>query len=65
MVSGREALTNPMLPTLMTLGQDLPLSEQLGARLFCPALHPLMSEADNEFVAAALDAAVQRVAREG
>jgi perosamine synthetase len=48
-----------------TLGQDLPLSEQLGARLFCPALHPLMSEADNEFVAAALDAAVERVAREG
>ena len=53
-----------MLPTLMTLGQDLPLSEQLGARLFCPALHPLMSEQDNDYIAAALDAAVQQVAEE-
>lgn len=48
-----------------TLGQQLPLSEELGARLFCPSLHPLMSEEDNEYIAAALDAAVEQVALEG
>ncbi len=48
-----------------TRGQELPLSEELGTRLFCPGLHPLMSEDDNEFIAAALDAAVERVAAEG
>lgn len=48
-----------------TLGQELPLSEELGARLFCPGLHPLMSEANNEFIAAAIDAAIEQVASEG
>jgi len=48
-----------------TPGQQLPLSEQLGARLFCPSLHPLMSEEDNEYIAAALDSVVERIAREG
>jgi dTDP-4-amino-4,6-dideoxygalactose transaminase len=48
-----------------TLGQELPLSEELGARLFCPSLHALMSQEDNEYVAAALDAAVAQVAQEG
>ena len=48
-----------------TLGQKLPLSEELGARLFCPSLHPLMSEEDNEYIAAAIADAVDRVAEQG
>jgi len=44
----------------MTDGQVLPLSEQLGARLLCPSLHPLMTEAQNEYVAAAIIEAVVR-----
>ncbi len=46
-----------------TEGQRLPLSEELGERLFCPFLHPLMSEQDNEYVAAALADAVERVSQ--
>lgn len=48
-----------------TEGQVLPASEELGARLLCPALHPLMSEENNRFVAAAIAEAVERTATEG
>jgi len=37
-----------------TAGQSLPLSEQLGARLFCMPTHPAMSDEDNAYIAAAL-----------
>ena len=37
-----------------TAGQSLPLSEELGARLFCIPTHPSMSDADNAYIAAAL-----------
>ena len=37
-----------------TAGQSLPLSELLGARLFCVPIHPAMSEQDNEYISAAL-----------
>ena len=47
-----------------TLGQELPVSEELGERLFCPSLHPLMSEGDNEYIAAAMDAAVEQIGQE-
>jgi len=47
-----------------TEGQALPLSEDLGERILCPSLHPLMSEADNEYIAAAISEAIQRVADE-
>ncbi len=47
-----------------TEGQYLPLSEELGERLFCPSLHPLMTEADNEYIAAAIDASVEKVRQE-
>ncbi len=47
-----------------TEGQILPLSEDLGRRILCPSLHPLMSEADNEYVAAAVSEAFERVANE-
>jgi dTDP-4-amino-4,6-dideoxygalactose transaminase len=46
-----------------TAGQDLPQSDELGRRLFCVALHPLMTEAENEYVAAALWDAEERVRR--
>lgn len=38
----------------MTLGQSCPRAEELGARLFCPPMHPLMSDADNEYICAAI-----------
>jgi dTDP-4-amino-4,6-dideoxygalactose transaminase len=44
-----------------TAGQELPLSDELGGRLFCVALHPMMTEAENEYIAAALWEAVERV----
>ena len=48
----------------MTEGQRLPLSEELGARLFCPSLHPLMTQELNEYIAAAVIEAVERVRSE-
>jgi dTDP-4-amino-4,6-dideoxygalactose transaminase len=47
-----------------TRGQTVPLSESLGDRLFCPSLHPLMTKAQNEYVAAAVIEAVERVRAE-
>jgi len=47
-----------------TEGQRLPLSEEIGARLFCPVLHPLMTDEQNEYVAAAIIEAVERVRSE-
>jgi dTDP-4-amino-4,6-dideoxygalactose transaminase len=44
-----------------TAGQVLPLSEELGARLVCVALHPLMTEEQNEYIAAAVIEAAERV----
>jgi perosamine synthetase len=37
-----------------TEGQSLPLSEELGARLFCIPTHPAMSDEDNAYISAAL-----------
>jgi perosamine synthetase len=42
-----------------TAGQSLPLSEELGKRLFCVPIHPAMSGEDNEYIAAALIESVQ------
>jgi dTDP-4-amino-4,6-dideoxygalactose transaminase len=44
-----------------TEGQELPVSEEVGARLFCPPIHPSMSEEDNRYIAAAVWEAVERV----
>jgi len=44
-----------------TAGQILPLSEELGARLFCVSLHPLMTPEQNEYIAAAVIEAVERL----
>ncbi|MBM3500642.1 MAG: DegT/DnrJ/EryC1/StrS family aminotransferase [Armatimonadetes bacterium] len=40
---------------------DLPVSEELGARLFCPSLHPLMTERENAYLCAALWECVERL----
>jgi perosamine synthetase len=45
----------------MTEGQSCPRAEELGARLFNPPLHPLMSDADNEYICAAIAEAVDKV----
>ncbi|MGQ9515351.1 MAG: DegT/DnrJ/EryC1/StrS family aminotransferase [Thermoproteota archaeon] len=47
-----------------TQGQRLPISEGIGARLFCPSLHPLMTEEQNEYVAAAIIETVERLRKE-
>jgi dTDP-4-amino-4,6-dideoxygalactose transaminase len=45
----------------MTEGQSCPRAEELGARLFNPPTHPQMSDADNEYICAAITEAVDRV----
>ncbi|MEO0127413.1 MAG: DegT/DnrJ/EryC1/StrS family aminotransferase [candidate division WOR-3 bacterium] len=37
-----------------THGQRLPLSEDIGNRLLCPSLHPLMTEEENKYICAAI-----------
>ncbi|MDH7570108.1 MAG: DegT/DnrJ/EryC1/StrS family aminotransferase [Armatimonadota bacterium] len=44
-----------------TQGQELPLSDELGARLFCLPIHGLMTREDNEYLCAALSEAWERV----
>jgi len=41
--------------------QRCPKAEHLGARLFCLPIHPQMPEADNEYLCAALSAAVETI----
>jgi perosamine synthetase len=43
-----------------TQGQSLPLSEELGERLFCLPIHPRMTEDDNAYICAALWEAVKQ-----
>ncbi|HOJ34740.1 MAG TPA: DegT/DnrJ/EryC1/StrS family aminotransferase [Candidatus Hydrogenedentes bacterium] len=47
-----------------TPGQRLPLSEELGARLFCVPIHPIMSDDDNERICASLLDCIERLRRE-
>jgi len=42
----------------MTVGQSCPRAEELGARLINPPMHPSMSDADNEYICAAISEAV-------
>lgn len=44
-----------------TPGQRLPLSEELGERLFCIPTHPAMSEEDNEYISAAIIESMERL----
>jgi perosamine synthetase len=45
----------------MTAGQTCPRAEELGARLFCPPMHPRMSDPDNEYICNAITEAVARL----
>ncbi len=47
-----------------TAGQSLPLSEELGKRLFCVSIHPKMSRDENEYICAALWETVERIREE-
>lgn len=42
----------------------LPISEDIGARLFCPPMHPAMSEEDNRYICAAIWDVVERLRAE-
>ncbi|HHX39284.1 MAG TPA: DegT/DnrJ/EryC1/StrS family aminotransferase [Armatimonadetes bacterium] len=47
-----------------TQGQETPVADELGARLFCPPTHPLMTREENEYICAAIADAMERI-REG
>lgn len=47
-----------------TTGQELPLSDEIGGRLFCVPIHPRMTEEDNAYMCAAVSEAVDRVKTE-
>jgi dTDP-4-amino-4,6-dideoxygalactose transaminase len=49
----------------LTAGQELPVSAEVGKRLFCAPMHPTMSDEDNEYIAAAIWQAVERIRAEG
>jgi dTDP-4-amino-4,6-dideoxygalactose transaminase len=44
-----------------TPGQSLPLSEELGDRVFCVPIHPCMSDDDNERISAGLIECIERL----
>lgn len=46
-----------------TPGQQLPLSDEIGKRIICLPIHPGMSEADNEYIAAAFIESVEALAK--
>jgi perosamine synthetase len=51
----------PGLLTEATRGQDVPVSDELGARLFCVTIHPCLPDEDNEYICAALWDAVEKI----
>lgn len=62
-VANRPVYQTRRLLRAHTEGQHLPVSEQIGERLFCVSLHPSMSDGDNEYAAASLIDCVQRLRR--
>jgi perosamine synthetase len=48
-----------------TQGQELPISDELGERIFCPPIHPAMSQHDNAYISAAIWEAVERLGSDG
>jgi len=44
-------------------GQQLPISDEIGGRIFCPPIHPYMPQEDNEYIAAAIWEAVGRISK--
>ena len=48
----------------MTPGQDLPRSSELGERLFCVSIHPLMTTEHNEYICAALIETIEQLRNE-
>jgi perosamine synthetase len=48
-----------------TAGQELPRSDELGKRLFCPPIQPTMTQEQNEYLCAALIETVERIREEG
>jgi len=44
-------------------GVELPISDEVGARLFCPPIHPYMPEEDNDYIAAAIWEAVETIGK--
>jgi perosamine synthetase len=46
---------------MRTQGQELPFSEEVAARLFCPPIHPFMPDEDNEYIAAAIWEAMEEI----
>jgi dTDP-4-amino-4,6-dideoxygalactose transaminase len=44
-----------------TAGQSLPQSEEIGRRILCIAIHPSMTEEQNEYIAASLVESVERL----
>jgi len=44
-----------------TRGQRLPISDSIGKRIITVSLHPLMTEQENEYIAAALSEVVERL----
>ena len=52
--------TNPFL--MRHVGDvSLPVSEEIADRLFCPSLHPTMTDEQNEFICAALIETVEKL----
>jgi len=47
-----------------TGNQILPLSDELGKRIFCPPIHPLMTKEQNTYICAAIIEAVEKLREE-
>ncbi len=60
-VANPPAYTTDAYIRRMTPGQSCPRAEELGKRLFNPPLHPQLTDADNEYICAAISEAVARI----
>jgi len=48
----------------LTADQRVPISDKISERIFCPSLHPLMTEEENEYICAAIADTVERAKQE-
>ncbi|MFH1739685.1 MAG: aminotransferase class I/II-fold pyridoxal phosphate-dependent enzyme [bacterium] len=44
-----------------TAGQTVPVSDAIGKRIFCVSIHPIMTDEDNEYIAASLIECAERL----
>lgn len=65
MVADPPTYTTSRLVREATLGQHMPITDEISERMFCPSLHPLMTHEENTAIARAVKEATEKIIHSG